>query len=161
MTKDTTDAITLGLSIFGSLTGISALVLGILNYRRDRAAAKVVLKWDMAVTDNPIYDSKKLWGLVKVTNIGRRSLYLGVVALELPKGSPAYLICQMVQNVPNRIQLGGKLGEGDPPAAYVIDQDQLKEYAAHWKHIRATAEDSTGKVYRSKPAKDQPSWARS
>jgi NADPH-dependent 7-cyano-7-deazaguanine reductase QueF len=58
------------------------------------------------------------------------------------------------------MQFGGKLSEGDPPAGYIVDQEQMKKYATHWKHIRAYAEDSTGEIYRSKPAKEQPSWAK-
>jgi hypothetical protein len=141
------------LSLVGTLTGITGTVLGILNHMRDRPTATVTLQWDMTVTDGT-RDPSKLWGLVRVTNTGRRSLHLSAVALQLPKGCrerPFLLLKDSMQ--------GYTLHEASKPAGFTVDQDQMKEYASLWNKIRAYAESSTGKVYRSKCPRQRPSWA--
>jgi hypothetical protein len=152
--------ITLITAICGVVFGFGGLLLGILNYFRDRATLVVTLQWDMAVTDNPTYDPKKSWGLVRVTNVGRRPVHLGIVALKLPKTfktpkgfEHSHLVLEQ--------SIGGKrLAEGDPPAAFVVNQDDLAKYSAVWHQIRAIAEDSTGKTYKSKMVSKRPSWAK-
>jgi hypothetical protein len=157
------------LGIVGTLTGTAGTAISLFNYFRDRPVVKVHLKWDMFVSENRLYDSTKLWGLARVTNVGRRPVYLAAVALEvpdieLPNGHPllvhgkppSYLILSPLINTQS-----SKLSEGDPPSAYAISQDQMKPYAAHWQHIRAYVEDSTGRKYRSGSVKEQPSWAKS
>ena len=65
--------------------GTAGLVLGILNYLRDRPNVAVTLQWDMSVTENPVIDPRKKWGVISVTSVGRRPVYIVSVALELPK----------------------------------------------------------------------------
>jgi hypothetical protein len=78
-------AVTIITAICGVVFGFGGLLLSILNWFRDRPKLVVTLKWDMAVTDNPSYDPKKRWGLVRVTNVGRRPAYITAVALKIPK----------------------------------------------------------------------------
>ena len=59
-------------SVVGLITGVSGFILGIFNYLRDQHKIEVSLQWDLMVTQDPRYDPSKLWGLVRVTNIGRR-----------------------------------------------------------------------------------------
>ena len=114
--------------------GISGFVLAILNYWRDNPKVRVQLRWDkalMTVSDDPLYDPEKLWGVVRVTNTGRRPVYLSHCALALPKGYDSRLLII-------KEGIGGeKLAEGDPPKTYLIDQAQMGKYAKDWKKIRA------------------------
>jgi hypothetical protein len=151
--------VTLITAICGTVFGFAGLLLSILNYFRDRPELVVTLKWDMAVTDNPTYDPKKAWGIVRVTNTGRRPAHLAVVALELPKSFDTSNGFKHTHLLLSRSISGQKLGEPDPPAGFVVSQDGLAMYSNVWKHIRAIAEDSTCKTYYSKRVSTRPSWA--
>ena len=144
-------------SVAGLTFGVAGFVLGVLNYLRDRHKIIVTLQWDLTVTPGPAYDAGKRWGVVRVTNVGRRSTYISHVALELPEGleSSHLLLSEGIQ--------GKKLSEGDPTAVFMIDQEGMEEYAPHWQLIVAQVSDSTGKVWSSKrlKAKEKPSWASS
>jgi hypothetical protein len=118
----------------------------------------VTLKWDMAVTNNPTYDPKKRWGIVRVTNIGRRPVHLAVVALKLPKSFASAAGFEHTHLLFPDSLGGKKLAEGDPPAGFVVSQDDLKQYSTVWRHIHAIAEDSTGKTYKSRRVSTRPSW---
>ncbi len=141
-------------AILGAIFGTAGLVLGILNYLRDRPEVLVKLYWDMSVTDNPKYDPKKKWCLVTVTNCGRRPIYISHASLKLPKGYKAtHLLIQEAIR-------GQRLGEGDPPASYVVSQDGMEDYKKDWHKIRAAVTDTAGKEYLSKVDKSKrPSWA--
>ena len=151
--------VTLITAICGSVFGFAGLLLSILNYFRDRSELVVTLRWDMAVTDNPIYDPKKHWGIVRVTNIGRRPVHLAKVALELPKSFDTSEGFRHTHLLLSRSIGGQRLAEGDPPAGFVVSQDDLARYSGVWQHIQAIAEDSTGKTYHSKKVSARPSWA--
>ena len=144
-------------ALTGALTGIAALVLSITNYLRDRPKIRVTLLWDMSITPNPLFDSKKKWGLVAVANVGRRPIYVRIANLKLPKG---YKNSHLVLND----GIAGKcLAEGDAPASFTINQEGLQEYAKDWHKIRAAIYDSAGREYLSprKPSKNSPpSWAK-
>lgn len=150
--------VTLITAICGSVFGFAGLLLGILNYSRDRPKLVVTLQWDMAVTDNPTYDPKKRWGIVRVTNIGRRPVHLAVVALKLPKSFGTSSGFRHTHLLLSHSVGGQKLAEGDPPAGFVVSQDNLAMYSKVWQHIQAIAEDSTGRIYHSKKVPARPSW---
>jgi hypothetical protein len=123
-----------------------------MNFLRDRATVVVTLQWDMESTDNP----RELSGVIRVTNVGRRSTYISHVALRLPKGyEHSHLII-----------LGGiagkKLSEGDPTQIYLVEQRGLEKYADHWRDLVAQVSDTTSKVWVSKKLhkRELPTWAK-
>lgn len=139
----------------GLIFGLAGFVLGVMNYLRDRAKIVVTLQWDMKGTAGGPYDPNKFYGVVRVTNIGRRAIYVSHASLRLPKGADhPYLL--LVDGIP-----GEKLSEGDPPPLYAIAQEGLEKYAKDWRKIIAQVSDSTGKVRKSKKLKrhEIPSWA--
>ena len=140
----------------GLLVGGAGFALGVLNYFRDKAKVVVDLSWDMAVTEGTQYDSSKLWGVVYVTNIGRRPIYVSHAALKLPKGydHSHLVLMEGVQGV--------KLTEGDPTQTFMVDQEGMKVYAKDWKKIIAQVNDSSGKAWKSSKRKNKkkPSWAQ-
>ncbi len=140
-------------SLLGIIFGITGAVLGTLSYFRDRPKIIVTLKWDMAVTDNPTYDPNRLWGVVTVTNIGRRTIFISAAALDFGKSYDH--ISVLLDSV-----RGIKLAEGDLPATFMIDQNGLEEYKKNWKNIRAKVQNSAGKTYYSKKVNKHkiPSW---
>jgi len=141
------------ISDIASIFGIIGGVLGTLSYFRDRAKVVVTLKWDMAVTENSVYDSNKLWGVVTVTNVGRRPIFISHAFLDFGKRY------DHIETLAESIS-GKKLAESDPPAIFMINQDKLEEYAKDWRKILAHIHDSTGKVYHSKKVDKHkiPSW---
>ena len=140
-------------SLFGIIFGVSGATLGAMGYFRDRAKLVVTLKWDMKIVNNPDYDESKLWGRVIVTNVGRRPIFITAAALVLPKNYNDVLVLQ------DSIR-GTKLGEGDKPVTYFIDQSELVEFSKEWYKIRAEVQDSTNRSYSSKRVskKNVPSW---
>jgi hypothetical protein len=150
MTPDVSNVITLTASILGMILGTAGLTVSLMNYLRDRPKVKLSLQWDMteALT-------KEKRGLIKVSNVGRRPVFISVVALALPKGMRhSHLLIDT--------SIGGKkLSEGDAPVGHTVSYPQLAEYSKGWRKIRAYAEDSTGRRYYSRfPPKGTkaPSW---
>ena len=142
--------------LLGLIFGVVGTILGILNYLRDRACVQVSIKWDMSVTDNPLYDPNKFWGCIWVSNVGRRPIFISHVALRLPKGyTNTHLILR--EGV-----TGARLAEGDPTRMYIVSQDGLEQYAAHWKKVAAQVSDPSGRVWTSKQRtkNSAPSWAK-
>lgn len=142
--------------LLGLIFGIVGTILGILNYLRDRACVQVSLKWDMTVTDNPLYDPKKYWAVVRIGNVGRRPIFVSHVALRLPKGlKKTHLLL-------NDGIAGARLAEGDPTKIYILSQEGLEEYAPHWRKIVAQVTDVSGREWTSKRLQETeiPSWAR-
>ena len=143
-------------SVIGLVFGVSGFVLGVLNYLRDRHKVVVSLQWDLDVTEGSGYDHTRKWGLIRVTNVGRRPTYVSHVALKLPKGYDHTHLVIMGGVV------GKKLTEGDPSETYLVDQAGMERYAKDWKSIIAQVNDSTGKTWYSKKLKSKeiPSWAQ-
>src|ERR1700754_3337432 len=100
--------------ILGSLLGAVALGVSIMTYLRDKPKLRVTLKWDM--TEN-LRGTKV--GLVRVANVGRRPVFLSIVALEIDpktKHRHSHLIL-------NDSIAGTKLSEGDKPAGFPVSYD--------------------------------------
>ena len=147
--------VTEAIALIGAVTGVTGTVLGIVNHLRDRAKIVVHLQWDRVCPNNPRYDPKKLWGIVNVSNVGRRPIYIRVANLELPRG---YDVTHLVIN---EGIAGTKLAEGEAPAVYVVSQEGMDKYKKDWNLIRAAVYDTAGKVYRSKITTGKPpTWAR-
>lgn len=142
-------------ALIGALVGTSAFVLSIINYLRDAPAVTVNLAWDMETDDSRRVGMR--FGIVTVSNSGRRPIFLSHVSLKLPTG---YAHTHLV--LAEGLQ-GKRLAEGDPPFVSTANQRGLEEYAKDWHKIRAVAFDLRHKQYRSKrPDKSHPpSWARS
>ena len=143
-------------TLFGLAAGAAGLVLGILNYLRERAKVVVDLQWDMKTMNLPQYDPNKDWGVIRITNTGRRSTYVSHVAIKLPGHceDSHLLVMEGLQ--------GQKLEEGAPPLVFPVSQEGLNEYAKHWKKLRAQVSDLSGKVWFS-PRRyrgEVPSWAK-
>jgi hypothetical protein len=152
------DTPTFVLSVIGTLTGTAGVVLGILNYLRDRSSAVVSLKWDLQALDSRNQSKGSPMGLVSVANNRRRPLYIKLVYLAVPKRTGRGPL------VLSRSLAGQKLGEGDPEFTVLISdvtQSHLREhFAADWKEIYAVAEDNCGHQFRSKTPTTRPSWAQ-
>lgn len=111
-------------AILGMVLGTAGFTLSLFNYFRDRAEVKVALKWDM--TELP-GDAAVV--LIRVTNVGRRPIYITSVALKVP--GDTYLLIK-------RSSPGQKLSEGDAPVTYPLRYSELKlgPYAKHWRDVR-------------------------
>lgn len=135
--------------IIGAVLGTAGLVISLLTYLRDRPKLKVLLKWDMTPADRP---NEKV-GIIRVTNIGRRSAYVAIASLELPKG---YKHTNLVINesIPGR-----QVVEGGAPVGFTVNYHGMETYRNDWKRIRAVVEDSAGKRYYSNYPDRKPSWA--
>ena len=141
------------IAVLGLISGVTGTVLGVLNFLRDRAKVDVSLHWDMKSFGSPEYDETKNWGIVRVTNIGRRPIHVSHVALCLPKGSDA-------SHLLVKSGIAGKtLTEASPTEIYVVSQDDLQKYASMWDKIVAQVSDSSGREWKSKPIEIKPSWA--
>jgi hypothetical protein len=143
-------------SILGMILGTAGFVLGVMNYLRDKPQIKVRFAWDYELVSSGTRSQNKLYGLVTVTNCGRRPVFITSVSIPLPKkiGGKSLLLLQSIQ--------GKKLDEGDGPAQFMIDQDSVdKKCALYWKSMRVVVTDSLGKKYKSNRIKKEPSWAES
>lgn len=140
-------------AVLGLVSGVTGTVLGVMNFLRDRARVEVSLQWDMKSFGDPQYAEDKSWGVVSVTNVGRRTIHVSHVALRLPKGfDGSHLLINS--------GIGGKtLAEGSPSEIYVVTQNDMEKYAGAWRKIVAQVSDSGGQVWKSKPVKIKPSWA--
>lgn len=147
----TTDAV----AILGLASGITGTVLGLLNYLRDRARVDVLLQWDMAITKDPEYDQDKLWGAIRITNAGRRTVHASHVSLKLPDGRfPGESHLLIMGGVE-----GKSLAEGSAPVLHIFNQDGMEKYASAWHLIRAQVSDTNGRVWKSSYVSEKPSWA--
>ena len=136
-------------AILAAVLGAAGLIISIFAFLRDRPRITVFLNWDVESIERPGFRI----GVVSVTNVGRRAAYIGAVALQLPKHSD-YKALLLKGSIP-----GTRLGEGDPPAKYMVSYDKLEKYKSDWYRIRAFAEDSAGRRYYSRFTGSKPSWA--
>lgn len=107
-------------SVLGLIFALVGTALGVFNYLRDQGKPLFRLQWDMSMTGE---DAKKKVGCITVTNTRRRAGYMSDVALRLPNGPGIshFLIRDGLR--------GQKLSEGDPPAAFPVDQSDPEPYA--------------------------------
>ena len=141
-------------SLFAIIFGLIGAILGYLSYFRDKPKIVVTLQWDMKILNIPKYDPNKYWGIVTITIIRRRPVFIQGSVLKLPKKYDSVL---MLFDSP----VGSKkLEDGDPPLHYIIDQSQLEQYSKDWKKIKAEVKISTGKIFSSKKIDKNkiPSW---
>ena len=139
----------------GLVAGVTALVLGVLNYLRENPKIVIELQWDMNPVNIPGYDKNEQIGMIHISNVGRRPIYLSHVALRLPKGfNESHLLLQ------EGLQ-GKSVAEGDAPMIFPVKQEGLGKYASKWREVRAHVSDSTSKVWLSKKIEKAkvPSWA--
>src|SRR6185295_2690698 len=161
---------TLIISVIGVVIGTVGLTLSVSNYLRDRAVVKVFLKWDMTLTPGAIfagqvYDHRKPWGFVRVTNIGRRPVYISAAALEYSATFYERLLHRILKRQPTNAFTaiimgslsGAKLAEGDSPQVFLISQDGMEQHKEYWSSVRVFVEDSAGKKYLSAPINACPS----
>lgn len=137
-------------SILGMVLGTAGFTVSVLNYLRDRPKVKVLLQWNMTDSRTGIVK-----GLVRVTNIGRRPVFIGAAAIQI-EGGATYLLSDAIP--------GTKLQEGDKPAGYMVNHEGMEKHSGEWRKVRAFVEDSTGKKYWSKyPSKSDkpPAWVAS
>ncbi len=143
------DALTTTGSVLGMVLGSAGLAISLLNYLRDRPRVKVTLTWNMVDSR-----TREVRGLVRVTNTGRRAVFIAIAAIEVPNSPTIYVL--------NDSLAGSKLAEGDKPAGYFISHEGMAVHAAYWRKLRAFVEVSTGeKYYSDYPRKDEPppKWA--
>ena len=143
------------ISAIGLCFGLAGFVLGVLNYLRDRHKIGITLQWDLTITPSAGYDHTKKWGVVRVTNAGRRPAHVSHVALKIPEGyGHSHLL--ILDGL-----TGKKLSEGDPPEVIMLTQDGMEKYAKDWRDLVAQVNDGAGKTWCSKrlKANQMPSWA--
>lgn|SRR5262245_10161966 len=141
-------------ALIGVVTGTAGLVLGILNYLRDRPKVVVTLAWDMQPSGGAAStDTKKAWGVLVIVNVGRRPIFVSHASLHVPGETEYFLLMESVQGV--------KLLESDPPTRYLIDQQALsKQFSAKWQQMRGCVMDNKGRHWHSEPIKEKPSWVK-
>lgn len=146
-----TDIVAVG----GIISGVAGLVLGVMNFVRDRVKLDITLQWDMDITHGTQYDTSEKWGVVRVQNTGRRTTFVSHVAIKIPKGYDGTHLLVMDSVA------GEKLAEGDAPKIYVLTQEGLERYRKDWHKLIAVVSDSTGQVWKSRRVsrKKCPSWA--
>ena len=116
---------------------------------------EVSLQWDLDVVGDPKYDPDKKWGLITVTNVGRRPIHVSHVALRLPDERFGVSHLVIMEGI-----AGTTLNEGAPSATYVVSQDGMEEYASVWHLIRAQVSDAARREWISGwVSNKKPSWA--
>lgn len=132
-----------------------ALIVSILNYRRDKYKVLIDLDWDNGKRYEGMRSNvKETWGTITVRNIGRRPVFILSVGLKYPDD-------ERVINLLGEENLEGvKLEEHDKPIIIKIPQDfLLKRHSKNWDKIYAIAYDIAGKEYKSEKSWTKPSWA--
>lgn len=141
------------IAIIGLISGVAGTILGVMSFLRDRASVDVSLQWDMSVSPAPDDDPDKKYGIITVTNVGRRPIFVSHAAIQLPEdtGGECLIVTESIA--------GATLTEGSPSARYIVSQTGLESHARYWRSVVARVDDSHGKVWFSKPVKKKPSWS--
>lgn len=145
----TVDAQWIGI-ITAVIFGTFGAALSLFTYLRDSIKVKVEVSWNMTPHNLPQYDQNKLYMVITVTNVGRRTVYVNKAHIKLPNKQGDILINESIK--------GQRLSEGDPPATYLVEQDELLYHSKILSSLRVTIFDSTGKMYHSKRFYGFPLW---
>ena len=142
------------LAIISLIVSLIAIVIGLLNFNRDKYKIVVDLDWDSGshyVGMQPNVVEK--WGAIIVTNQGRRPVYIRTIGIKYPDDERVLNLLSEEKNE------GVKLDEGNSPIIIRIPHDgHLKRYAKDWKKLSAVAYDVAGKEYKSGRPWETPSW---
>lgn len=96
-------------ALLGIVFGSIGMVLGLVNYFRDKPKVRVELRWNWRPMKGSQYDPKRLYGMITAVNVGRRPIFISHASIRLPKGyRENYLLLEEGIS-------GVKLVEGDPP----------------------------------------------
>jgi hypothetical protein len=138
--------------VSGLVLGVIGTVLGIMNFRRDAARISVSLAWDLKMTGADGHETEESYGVVTISNVGRRPSFVSHVAIEVPGGHDhTHLVLWGSIN-------GVKLAEGDAPLIYPVPQGDMGQYAGEWRRVVAQMTDTTGRIWRSARPKRRPNW---
>lgn len=103
--------------ILGSVLGSAALAIPILNYLRDRPKLRVELFWDL------VQGTSDSVGVIRVSNIGRRSVYFYGASLVFPRKENRKPILLLDTTS------GSRLDEGGRPEHFLVKySDELANY---------------------------------
>jgi hypothetical protein len=127
-------------AVLGMILGTAGFVTGLMNYLRDRPMIKVGVNWHM----EEVHTAVKM-GMVFVTNLGRRPIFISAAVMLVPKGFDDRSHFLLAESIP-----GKKLSEGDAPVAFKIDNKGMEKYAKVWREVRVYVEDSAGRKYFAK-----------
>ena len=137
-------------AVLGMILGTAGFVMGLMNYLRDRPKIKVSVNWHM----EEIHTGVKM-GMVFVTNVGRRPIFISAAVMLMPKGFGEHSRFLLAESIP-----GKKLSEGDAPVSFKIDNKGMEKYAKVWRKVRVYVEDSAGRKYFAKKLSRVPPWAK-
>src|SRR6267142_6674223 len=86
-------------ALLGMIFGTAGLTLGVLNHVRDNSNIKIRLSWDYQDLSPGTPNNNKLYGVVTVTNLGRRPVFISLVDIPLPKeiGAKHLLLLESIQ----------------------------------------------------------------
>jgi hypothetical protein len=143
-------------AIAGLVFGVTGLILGTLNFYRDRSKISVRLDWD-SILGSDSAGRDILLGRIRVSNHGRRPVFLTAIGLKLDTHKSRLVVRRQVTCD------GRKLNEGDPSIDIAVPDDDdtmdaLINEAVFWREIRAYATDSTGKTYLAPKVSHRPWW---
>ena len=138
-------------AILGMMLGTAGFVMSLMNYLRDRPRIKVSMNWHMVA-----FETNEKFGIVTVTNVGRRPIFISAAVMLVPKGFEPrhFILMESIQ--------GNKLSEGDAPARIKVNHRGMEQYAKIWRDVRIYVEDSAGRKYFAKksPKSRVPPWAK-
>jgi hypothetical protein len=124
------------LAVVGTFTGTMGLLIGWLNYRRDRTSVKVKLQRNVVPVGMGVPQGVQ-WGNIVVSNSGRRPVFIGSVDLLLDTGMTALMMKFSSMQI----------DEGGQPATHLFD---LGETLLSGSIICVRAHDGAGRTHYSR-----------
>jgi hypothetical protein len=123
-------------AVLGLVSGVTGTVLGVLNSFATRHASSSRFNGTWRRSETLSTTPTKPWGVVTVTNVGRRAVRVSHVALRLPKGHDVTHLLH-----PGSVQ-GKTLTEASPAEVFVVSQDDLGKFATDWREVKVEVSDS-------------------